>query len=55
MIDQLKAKIDYQLERGDEISIELMQVWLAATKGGTGSLQSKTSIEVFKEARSPNI
>jgi len=35
MIDQLKAKIDYQIERGDEISIE--KSILAATKGGTGS------------------
>jgi len=35
MIDQLKAKIDYQIERGDEISLE--KSILAATKGGTGS------------------
>ena len=34
-INQLKAKIDYQIERGEEIS--LAKSMLAATKGGTGS------------------
>ena len=50
MIDQLKAKIDYQIERGDEISIE--KSILAATKGGTGS--NKEIIRGIQGATSPN-
>jgi hypothetical protein len=50
MIDQLKAKIDYQLERGDEISIE--KSILAATKGGTGS--NKEIARGIQGGTSPN-
>tara|TARA_R110002012_G_scaffold57645_3_gene148683 strand:- start:113 stop:1513 length:1401 start_codon:yes stop_codon:yes gene_type:complete len=50
MIDQLKAKIDYQIERGDEISIE--KSILAATKGGTGS--NKEIARGIQGGTSPN-
>ena len=53
-INQLKAKIDYQIERGDEVSIE--KSILAATKGGTGSnreiirgIQGGTSLSTGKK------
>jgi hypothetical protein len=50
MIDQLKAKIDYQIERGDEISIQ--KSILAATKGGTGS--NKEVARGIQGGTSPN-
>ena len=50
MIDQLKAKIDYQIERGDEISIE--KSILAATKGGTGG--NREVIRGIQGGTSPN-
>ena len=50
MIEQLKAKIDYQIEKGDEISIQ--KSILAATKGGTGS--NKEIARGIQGGTSPN-
>jgi len=49
-VELMKAKIDYQLERGDEISIE--KSILAATKGGTGS--NKEIARGIQGGTSPN-